>query len=507
MFNPRYHGACKASRNGRSLDCQEDAEQTSGLRIGDQVQHAWESSVTALCHAQDEVGERLGAVTTIAGPDPMIARGTVCGFDGSLALIHWDYITNTRRSIDGHNGDDSCGGCDTELPGDNPLVCGGDFEGAPCWTRFQDGDVFGGQCIQRDVPAFLAAWMGDPGANQRGMAETCGVAPQLSELRGAIPPFELGKLACSNYPAECTELAPEVIDIGGKPGKGGHRRAQAKNESLEADPETSHDDNESSRRSLQGMGIRARRPKPGHQGIDSVDTETCALADINALAENVEADCCYQNGVFKCTSESGVPEGCSYACGAVLIPFVDACHDILADTFATQLAALTQLYDSCLNADQRVLRDAYDSRDCCTAANCGGCKSAESCGALEGQCAWGPGTPGRQIDSMCNCRSPGEGFFGQPIAQSAHAFPDFAACSAACQATDGCQFFAVFEETPGDTAFPDCKPHDACFAHSQPHDAALPQIVVCGTTARVASAPTITTRSSSCTRSTRRPPP
>ena len=43
------------------------------------------------CHSEPTVGA-YGAVTNTDAPDPMIARGTVCGFDGSLVLVHWDLI-------------------------------------------------------------------------------------------------------------------------------------------------------------------------------------------------------------------------------------------------------------------------------------------------------------------------------------------------------------------------------------------------------------------------------
>jgi hypothetical protein len=69
----------------------EQAELTSGLAIGDQVQHAWDTMLTDFCHSTPTVGG-YGAVTHTDRPDPMIARGTVCGFDGSLVLIHWDFV-------------------------------------------------------------------------------------------------------------------------------------------------------------------------------------------------------------------------------------------------------------------------------------------------------------------------------------------------------------------------------------------------------------------------------
>ena len=62
-----------------------------------QVEHEWQSSLTAFCHAPDVVGG-LGALVKRAPPDAMLARGTVCGFDGSLVLVHWDLVQNLRPS-------------------------------------------------------------------------------------------------------------------------------------------------------------------------------------------------------------------------------------------------------------------------------------------------------------------------------------------------------------------------------------------------------------------------
>ena len=298
-----YHGACVADRSGRSLNCQEQAELQSGLRIGDQVEHTWRSSVPALCHAH--VGEAIDGscmgfchTASTDAPDPMIARGTVCGFDGSLVKVRWDMVSNQRPSNLEHP---NCGGCSSHP---NDLSC---TNGVPYWTRLQNGDANG---APRD-PEWLADWVGDPGHGATGgpRGETCGVAPTESELRGAIAPFELAKIQCTNYPLGCTETTAEVIDTGGKRPKGGGHRRQAKDDTDEL-AKDAMDDGES-RRVLQSMGIHARRPKPGHQGIDSVDTQTCSMATIQARAENVDADCCYQNGIYKCASESAVPEACS----------------------------------------------------------------------------------------------------------------------------------------------------------------------------------------------------
>ena len=151
------------------------------------------------------------------------------------------------------------------------------------------------------------------------------------------------------------------------------------------------------------------------------------------------------------------------ACGAALVPFVDECHELLSASFGSQLESLTELYDSCLNADARVLVDAYASKDCCTASNCGGCKSPDSCNALAGQCEWGSAAAGRQIDTRCNCAVPGKSWPESVLAQHIDAYPDFRSCSAACKATVGCNFFASFEETAGDMQFPDyCRMWEGC---------------------------------------------
>jgi hypothetical protein len=452
-----YSGACVSAMDGRSLVCQEQAELTSRLQVGDQVEHAWRSMVPALCHAPsashpDGLCEGFCHTSNAPPPDPMLARGTVCGFDGSLVLIRWDFVSNTAPSNLDHP---NCGGCTTH-PDDGS--CTG---GAPYWTRLQNE---GG--APRD-PEWLSDWVGDPGHLGGRSMETCGVAPTESELRGAIPPFELSKISCTHYPLGWTEQAPEVINAGGKD-HGGHRRAAKDDTDEEVAEQTDNDAINSSRRRQQSMGIHARTPKPGHSGLDSGDTQTCSMTSVNAMAENVDADCCYQNGVYQCTAESQVPESCSYACGAVLVPFVDECHELLTASFSSQLDSLTQLYNSCLNADARVLSDVYNSKECCTASNCGGCKSQESCVALTGQCDWGGSTGGRQVDTRCNCVLAGMTDRGiapgqSVLAQQMDAFPDFASCSAACDATVGCNFFAVFEETPGDHDFPDyCRMWESC---------------------------------------------
>ena len=427
-----YAGACigtPGANGGPELQCQ-TAEQTSGLQIGDQVEHAWRTEVTPLCHAAVENGGGLGS-TTITAPDPMISRGTVCGFDGSLVLVRWDMSMNTAPTQDHPN----CVGC----AGRDDQSCS---HGHPYWTRLANGDANGAP----RSPEWLASWVGDPGRAGNtgfGMADTCGVKPTQCELKGAIPPFELVKLTCTSYPLECTELGAEVINTGGKH-HGGHRRTQT---------------------AIHGgsMGIRGTRGKPGHQGIDSGSTDTCTMTSIQGMAENVDADCCYQNGVYKCASHTHVPEACSYACGAVLVPFVDECHDLLTATFVTQLTALTELYDACINADPRILADAYAAKDCCTAGNCGGCKSDATCGALTGQCQWTSATIGRQIDTRCNCVLDGMDVYTSVLAEHTDAYPDYAACSAACAATLGCNFFGVWEATPGDDVYPDyCRLWTGC---------------------------------------------
>ena len=87
---------------------------------------------------------------------------------------------------------------------------------------------------------------------------------------------------------------------------------------------------------------------------------------IAALAEAVDADCCYQNGVYKCSSDSQVPESCSYTCGVVMVPFMNGCRDLITNLFPRELTGLTTLYEQCLNADARVLANAYNHRECCT---------------------------------------------------------------------------------------------------------------------------------------------
>ena len=49
------------------------------------------------------------------------------------------------------------------------------------------------------------------------------------------------------------------------------------------------------------------------------------------------------------------------------------------------------------------------------------------------------------------------------LVQHADAYPDFADCSAACAATVGCNFFGVWEATPGDDLYPDyCRMWTGC---------------------------------------------
>jgi hypothetical protein len=440
-----YHGACVAATNGLALECMEQAELSSGLGIGDQVEHRWESTVPALCHAPaaahaDGVCDGFCHSSSGPAPDPMIARGTVCGFDGSMVLVRWDLVSNQGPSNLDHP---NCGGCSTH-PDD--LSCTG---GHPYWTRLQNGDAAG---APRDSE-WLADWMGDPGTSASGpRTHTCGVPPTESELPGSVASFELSKISCTAYPLGCVEQAAEVINTGGK---GGHRRTQD-NDSKEPTP-----DDERGRQLQTGdpMGIHVRPPK----GLDSGDTQTCDMSSLGAMAENVNAECCYQSGVYECATESNVPESCSYTCGAALVPFVDACHDLLEVSFATQLDSLTALYDQCLNGDARVLQHAYETKDCCTASNCGGCKSLDSCSALSGQCNWGSGAAGRQVDTRCNCVLPGLTVQSSVLSQHNDAYPDFASCSAACSATVGCNFFAVFEETPGDDMYPDyCRMWTGC---------------------------------------------
>ena len=85
-----YHGACVAGQvcnRGRpgctegqkTLSCMESAEHTSGLQIGDQVEHHWDSMLPDFCHSTPTVGS-FGAVTNADPPDPMLARGTVCSW-------------------------------------------------------------------------------------------------------------------------------------------------------------------------------------------------------------------------------------------------------------------------------------------------------------------------------------------------------------------------------------------------------------------------------------------
>jgi len=201
-----------------------------------------------------------------------------------------------------------------------------------------------------------------------------------------------------------------------------------------------------------------------HVGLQDFDSDVCSVDTIGDLAEAVDADCCYQNGVYKCSATAPVPETCSYACGVVMVPFYENCGDILTNLFGSQLTALTELYDSCLNADSRVLTTAYDQRECCTPENCNGCQSADSCSALPGNtCQWGPSaTIGRQVDSRCNCVGTGPGPYGS-VAQEANAFPDYASCHAACLATAGCNFFGVWDASPSDNAYPDyCRMWDTC---------------------------------------------
>ena len=419
-----YHGACVAGQvcnRGRPgctegqkmLSCMESAEHTSGLQIGDQVEHHWDSMLPDFCHSTPTVGS-FGAVTNADPPDPMLARGTVCGFDGSLVLIHWDMVMNTAPSCGAEQVTDWCGSDGTWCRNGNPF-----------WTRLRDG-------APRDN-SWLASYLGDAAdtSAQGGMGHTtlCGVSPTKAELKAALPPFALEKITCSHYGGDVASgggqdvmsgdcqpdpnWTPPILGGRTRPG-GGHRRQMG---SEEAAPEPSPvgppafmmEDTESSRRGLQTMGIDqragAKAAHKNHLGLQDFDTDTCTMDTIAALAEAVDADCCYQNGVYKCSSDSQVPESCSYTCGVVMVPFMNGCRDLITNLFPRELTGLTTLYEQCLNADARVLANAYNHRECCTSANCGGCGTQDSCSAVAGNtCQWGPAAQvGRVVDTRCNC--------------------------------------------------------------------------------------------------------
>jgi hypothetical protein len=63
----------------------------------------------------------------------------------------------------------------------------------------------------------------------------------------------------------------------------------------------------------------------------------------------VDAACCYQNGVYKCSGTERVPESCTYNCGVAMVPFLDGCADLLNGLFPgdSVVEPLTKLYDSC----------------------------------------------------------------------------------------------------------------------------------------------------------------
>ena len=516
-----YHGACVAgdvcgprqpgcTAGQKQLACQEDAEQTSGLAIGDLVEHHWDSMLVDFCHSEPTVGA-YGAVTNVDRPDPMLARGTVCGFDGSLVLVHWDMVQNTQPSCPAEQVHTWCESDGTWCR-----------NGMPFWTRLRDG-------APRDS-GWLASYLGDAADTAHGGSTTlCGISPTRAELKSALPPFTLEKITCSNYGGNVAAGGGhDVMDgdcvtdptwrppiLGGRPNTGnqpggGHRRQMGSDDTMEklnieAEPaeelasassataatpvsppeparvaeepaaaQSVENDQESSGlfysafRALQAMGVdpstAGKAAHKAHVGLQDFDSDVCSIDTIGDLAEAVEADCCYQNGVYKCSATSPVPETCSYACGAVMVPFYDNCGELLTNLFANQMTPLTRLYDSCLNADARVLTTAYDQRECCTPENCNGCQSADTCSALPGNtCQWGPSASiGRQIDSRCNCVGGGPGPYGS-VAQENNAYPDYASCHAACLATEGCHFFGVWDASPSDNAYPDyCRMWDKC---------------------------------------------
>ena len=488
-----YHGACLAGNTcgarepgctagQKKLACMEQAEQSSGLAIGDQVQHAWDTMLTDFCHSTRTVGG-FGAVTHTDRPDPMIARGTVCGFDGSLVLVHWDMVQNTAPSCPATQVHTWCEGDGTWCR-----------NGQPFWTRQRDG-------APRDS-AWLASYLGDAAdtSAQGGHDHTtlCGVSPTRAELKSALPPFTLEKISCTNYVGNAAAGGgQDVMDgdcvtdptwtppiLGGRPQTGGgHRRMDGKDEIVATPPPepaaatavelpVAELEEESAIfsafRVLQTMGVdpatAGKAAHKAHVGLQDFDSNVCSVDTIGALAEAVDADCCYQNGVYKCSASSPVPETCSYACGVVMVPFYENCGDLLTGLFARQMTPLTQLYNSCLNADVRVLTTAYDQRECCTPENCNGCGAANTCSALPGgTCQWGPAASvGRQVDSRCNCVGTGPGPYGS-VAQEVVTFPDYMSCHAACLAIESCHFFGVWDASPGDNEFPDyCRMWDTC---------------------------------------------
>ena len=106
-----------------------------------------------------------------------------------------------------------------------------------------------------------------------------------------------------------------------------------------------------------------------------------------------------------------------------------------------------------VNGDPRVLVRAFEEKDCCSPENCGGCKSETTCShpnliaghtppaISDGLCEWRPASAeGRVVGERCNCVGGGPLHYGA-ISQHVDAYPDYAACHAACLATEGCHFF------------------------------------------------------------------
>eukprot|EP01052_Picozoa_sp_SAG31_P007216 SAG31_NODE_341_length_17459_cov_29.188123_8_plen_849_part_00 len=426
-----FDGGCTANEAG--LNCQDHAEATSGFSIGDRVETPFLTTQAALCHAPDVIGD-YGA-TRRTQPDPALARGTICGFDGSLVVVHWDLIMNLEPSNQEHP---NCGGCHTH-PDDTS--CSG---GRPYWTRHTASEADGGQPRSDD---WLSAWMGDPGVG------SCGVSPVNAEVKSSVPPFKLSKLTdCRNWPL-CDSTSAHGPS-------GAHRRTEtgdsaatlAKNDSLLQS---------SSQKVL--MEHHRQLQHSGHLGLgDSQYSSACSIANINNLATDVDAKCCYQNGVYKCSDATPIPESCTYQCGVAMVPFLNDCRSIIENLFTDNLAAFQQLYDSCLNADGAVLAAAMENKECCQPEDCSGCKDETSCNALDGTCMWSRSPMGRQVATRCNCVGTGAGFSGA-ISERTSDFPDYASCHDACLATEGCNFFGVWEATVGDDAFPDyCRMWDVC---------------------------------------------